>query len=494
MATKHDILETIAGFGQPARQSEIANSLGVKVSDISQQVKDYTKAELLVRGENNDYSLSDAGTKWLGDERDRATKFLAVKSPDVGAMPPGTQPTGGGDSGLGDNSDGQGEELPPETSAEAARRMPSEEQAGLTDYEYFYALGLQVGISPQTSDITTRHVWRGGQYQDLEWVWKGLTEMQIRPDLSHRWWHAWRTYLHQGIPTQLKPLLGSQASATQETTAESKTKAEAEAKKLEKPVLTHIIRDDSPVFVGEGQGDMTYEDAKHLCESRTAAKARTGSTGATGGQSLSSYGDELAKIIKSVRELDSERGSKGKSYLITPGNESEEATITEVDNDKPLIVPERRPPAPQAGQSFIVHDDGTTEQLEPNRPIVIVQKPREVLPPTTRGKSYVYDKETGQMTEVSADAPVIIYGNQPRTSGDNPVIPFVSPDGKPFTLDLKTYFALEEHKQKMESQKASDDLKLGLGKELKKVITKATNAFAHMAGEEPDEEEEEPQQ
>jgi len=109
---------------------------------------------------------------------------------------------------------------------------------------------------------------REGDFRDLVWVWKGLTEMGIRHDLAQRWWHSWRSYLHQAIPTELAASVGVQPPT--EKTAEAK----AEIGKGKRDYI--LDANGLPLYVGEGVGDLDHDEAIRLSALRQAVLARGG--------------------------------------------------------------------------------------------------------------------------------------------------------------------------------------------------------------------------
>lgn len=457
MATKAQILDVLNTAGQPLPMSDLARKVGTQSKNIAHHVDRWIESGLINKSDTKELTITETGK----------VELVKLRGGFAGVLPLEELPE--------PPTDDKKEALP--DGKDTTPAPLTEISAGTTDQQVFIKYGQDIGISPQTVNLVANHIWRGGAPTDLEWVWQGLLQMGIRIDIAPRWWHAWRSYLQQPIPPSVK-------NEIDKMTAQSGVKAEAEGKttkSAEKPVLTHIIKDNLPVYVGEGYGDMTYDDAKKLCEMRTAAIGR-GAGGNTGAPTtVGSYADEFGKIIESVRKLDS-GGGKGKSYLINR-TEGGETVVTEMEGDKPVVVPEQRPPPAQPGKSFLVQEDGIMQELESGKPIVIIKQPAAPPAPASQGKTFIYDRATGKLEEAEAGKPIVIYQQPPAPAAGNPVIPFMSPDGKPFTLDLTTYFKLEEHKAKMEADKESHDLKVGLGKEVKDLISKAVKAFANMGEE-----------
>ncbi|GAI61380.1 unnamed protein product [marine sediment metagenome] len=92
--------------------------------------------------------------------------------------------------------------------------------------------------------------------------------MGIRHDLAQRWWHSWRSYLHQAIPTELAASVGVQPPT--EKTAEAK----AEIGKGKRDYI--LDANGLPLYVGEGVGDLDHDEAIRLSALRQAVLARGG--------------------------------------------------------------------------------------------------------------------------------------------------------------------------------------------------------------------------
>ena len=290
-----------------------------------------------------------------------------------------------------------------------------------------------------------------------------------------------------------------QEAAVTETEGGSGEKKEAPKTASEKKkTFTHILTDDVPVYVGEGQGDMTYEFAEELAKTRTAAKARGGGA-ATGAVQPQSPNDQLKSMADTIKTLlDVVRGNnQGKTYVIKPSEDGGPAEIEEIQPGAPIVAPAAKPQQ-LPGRSYYIDDDGEAKEVDPGRPLVIIKKEK----PAAGGdnslgpvRTYMIDKNTGEKTLVEAGAPIIIIQKPEATQGNQPVIQLGNDaQGKPQMIDLATYFRMEEHKEGLAQKREKHDMQLGLLKEGKKLISKGMRAFAHMSGEEPVEEEGEEEQ
>jgi len=460
MATKAQILDVLNTAGQPLPMSDLARKVGTKSVNIAHHVDKWIESGLINKSDAKELTITETGK----------VELVKLRGSFAGVFPeeeeePQKPPTDDKKEALPDGKDTTPTPL-------------TEISAGTTDQQVFIKYGLDIGIAPQTVNLVANHIWRGGAPTDLEWVWQGLLQMGIRIDIAPRWWHAWRSYLQQPIPPSVQNEIAKMTVQSGVKTDEGKT-----TKSAEKPVLTHIIRDNLPVYVGEGYGDMTYDDAKKLCEMRTAAIGR-GAGGNTGAAtSVGSYASELAMVFKAVKDLQGDN-PKAKSYLVTPGEDGA-TTLTEIDSEAPVVVPELKPRQGPPPVSYLVKEDGSVDVIEAGKPVVIKQ-PAVPPAPVSPGKTWIYDRATGKLEEADPTKPVIIYQNSPQQAS-NVLLPFTGADGKPINLTLpalgqylQTLFHIQDHQAKMEADKESHDLKVGLGKEIKDLISKAGKAFANM--------------
>lgn len=471
MAHKREILDSILVAGGPTKLGEAAKRLGLKGREIKAQVDRCIKQELVFRNNEKDLIITEKGRQALEDLRSEEAIAAAVAKPIP--KPPATPEVA-----AEVTAEVKPEEAPPPSHGASAigppitpKLLPSEAEAGLTEYDFFFNICRTVGLDDQNSGLVTRHIWQGGKNEDLDWLWKGLMQMQVRPDLAARIWHSWRSHLSMGIPETLKDLLGTDKPASASGDGD---KSGADRVPAGKGLMSHIIRDNSPVYVGEGYGDMNYTDAIHLCEVRAAGLARASSTGAAV-QTPGSMADEMVKVFNAFKDTMGDQ-IKGKSFIINQDEEG--AHFEEIPMDKPVLVKEPRPAQAEPGKSWVVNAQGEVTEVPAGKPIVIQQSiPATVTPPV--GRHWLYDKATGKVEEVTADQPIIIAA-QPAQQPQSPMISFQDPQGNPFTLDLSTYFKLEDHKNKVRREDEAHDVKIEIAKGAKDLVEKATRAFARM--------------
>ncbi len=201
MATKNEIIEALMAEGGPLTVSDLAKKMNLEASQITMQVARMVKAGDVAKNEAGELSVTEK--------------------------------------------------------AKEAVTASSQVDVGATDYEHFKYLAIKIGIPGDLIDVTTEHVWNGGDYREMSWVWTALGEMGIRQDLKQRWWNAWRSYLKQGIPPELKDQFETPAAAQGESLPGKSSGRD------------YILIEDEPVRVGDGLGDYSLGDAKDIMTVRT---------------------------------------------------------------------------------------------------------------------------------------------------------------------------------------------------------------------------------
>ncbi len=458
--TKTQILGALAESSGPMTRAQLETKLGESYRNFQGSLDYYKdkKRGWIEEVADHTYILAEKGREEL--LKIREFKDIAaepgLRRSDSGAAESKEKP--GGDGKVDGAS--KGDEKPADET--------SEESLGTTEYQHFLRLGKQTGVYPlvlikQTAD----HIWDGGDYRDLKWVAQGLAEMGIRSDLFNRWFHSWRSYLKKAMPSDLS-LEGYNKGPGGDGRGEGQT----DAKKPQGKRDYIIGEDDLPVKVGDGLGDLDYQDAIDLAKiraSRSKAAAPTNSIG--------TMADEITKIFHAFKETMGDRGEKveGKNFLVKPSADG--YVVEEVESGKPMIIP---PQQARASPSYLVKGDGTTVEIEPGKPVVILKDPPAAAKPNVQ---YLVDSHSGKLTEVAAGQPIIIMKEpQPNTSMMTP-IQVTDRDGKPMVLDLGTYIKLEEHKEKQKRDQDSHDTKMEIAKEFKDLLKKGANALGRMGDE-----------
>lgn len=413
MATKEQIRNVlIEADGKPVSRTTISEKLGEPISNFQTQLDRWVKQGLMEDTGDHNYVFTDVGKKEALNEE-------AIKL-------------------IGDE-----------------KELLSDESLGATEYQQFIRLGKITGVLPVNLIIqTATHVWNGGDYTDLNWVAEAFKQMGIRRDLATRWWHSWRSFLRQPIPSTAPEFVTQPASVAKE--GES-TKGKAE------PGTRDFIlnEDDNPTYVGEGLGDLYYKDALDLSKIRGGAKVR--GSGQTKSESPS---DSLAakavdKIIGDMQPA--------------PGPPIDETTklLAQIKALKELLGLGDKPDSTDDLTRLITVFKSVQEIVENNKPATNPNQVRQLL----------VDKQTGEVKEVAPGQPVIIIRENAPASQLTP-IQVTDRDGKPMILDLSTFIKLEEHKDKQRRDEDSHETKIGIAKGFKDLLKAATKAAAHMADEE----------
>ncbi|MBA7469510.1 hypothetical protein ES707_04781 [subsurface metagenome] len=389
MASREQILGILAGESGPMNRVVLSKKLDEPTSNFQNQLDRMEKQGLVEKNEQKEYTVTEAGRQ------------VALAEPPPEETPPGEE---------------------------------TEESLKTTEYQQFVQMGKITGVVPQALiEQVATHIWRGGDFRDLTWVWKGLTEMGIRPDLAQRWFHSWRSFLHQAIPPDLAASVGAPTE-----------KGAAKAEAVDKGKRDYILDANGlPLYVGEGVGDLDHDEAVRLSALRQAALARGGVQTGPGGQpaTMGTMADEMTKVFNAVKEFLGPQ-AKGKSYIVKPGEEG--YVVEEAEEGKPMLIPT---PGGNTNPSktYFVNSEGAVEDVT-GKPIVIKQ-PAPVSNPS--GKTYLV-KQTpeGMVTEEYEAGKPIIINAVPPSPGSNlpsmmpyPVIgsdgqPVYDKDGKPVYADL----------------------------------------------------------
>lgn len=413
MATKTQILTVLANEADFLSRNKLAEKLGENTyRNFQTQLDRFERQGLLEGNEEHEYKITDVGRKELSIES----------------------------------------EVTEET---------SEEQLGTTEYQRFMELGRITGVSPphyikQIAD----HVWNGGDYDDLDWVALAMQQMWLRQDLRNRWWHSWRSSLKKPIPDKMPTPI-----------TEGEAKGDAKTAGKGKGTRGYILdAEDKPVYVGEGYGDLDYEDALELSKIRGGR----GSKATAAPQSPGSMADDMVKLFGAFKEFMGEK-AQGKSWIVQPGEEG--LQVEEVDPNRPMIL--NYPPGDNKGKAtFFVNSDGEVQEVQPGQPVIIKQPAN--LPLSNVSPQYLIDRSSGEITEVKPGQPIVIHTAQPQQQYPYAPIQIKDKEGNPMVLDLSTFIRLEEHRDKQRRDDESHETKMGIAKSFKDLISKATSALGNM--------------
>jgi len=416
MATQAQLLTALADAQSPMRQSELGEILKLKVSNFSGQLRTLEKGGFVSADAEGAFAITDAG-------RAELQKLLA---------------------NYADITD-----------------LPSEEEAGTTEMQQFIKLGKMTGVMPDSLiALVANHVWVG-DYLDITWVAKAMQEMGVRNDLASRWVNAWRGHLHQPMTEEVRKILKAGKDGEKETGEDG-----------DKGGRDYILNpDDTPVFVGEGQGDMTHDDAFKLANTRAAAKGRAPAAAAAAAESPL---ETLSKVLKVAQELQGDK-TTAKTFIIKPGENGYEAE--EMEAGKPLILPALG--AAGGGKApvyFFDRESQTLKELKPGEPIVLGGKTE-----TAPGKNYYVDQD-GNVKEVAPGMPIVIVKQAPATAAGTPV-QLRDSQGNPYVMDIETLIKLEDHRSKQTHDEEKHKVGMEIASQAKELVTKFGNALAHMAEE-----------
>jgi len=291
---------------------------------------------------------------------------------------------------------------------------------------------------------TTTLVWNRGDPRNLDSVWLGIKEANLDRDIGKRWYTFWAAHIRKEIPPDIVREISSGGGVKEKSNKD-------------KLLLTHDMDSDgSPIYVGEGQGALTHDEAFELGKIRASAKAR-------GGQDKGETpGDSLA--VKAVEKV---------------SGDMKREPICQVDDTEKIIA--------QFKAIKELLGDGKSESGNSMDSVInVIKAVREMFPenkapinPSQPSTQYLIDKQTGQMQQIQPGTPIII-----QTAPQNPYIPIqMDPDGKPAVpSSLDTWLILENFKNEQRRKEESHDVKMDIGKGLKEVVKNLGGALSEMGG------------
>ena len=428
MATKEQIFTILSGASAPMGRADLEEAVGESYRRFQTQLDRWVKQELLEDTGEHHYVLTDKGRAEALQE-------------EVGNT--------GEDEGTGEH---------------VVKKRETQRTVGTTEFQQFVNLGKDIGVIPiQLIQVTTNHVWNGGDYQDLKWVAQALQEMGIQRDLANRWFNAWRSHLKMPLPAGLP----HDFLPPDMRKVDDKTEAERKEGAGKRDYI--LNEDDKPVYVGEYNGDLDYKDALDLSKIRAVRNRNDGHPTSAG-----SMADEVSKIFLAFKEIMGEK-AVGKSYIIKPGEEGYQ--VEEIDPAKPMLIPST--PVAKAGSSFYIDSDGKTQELLPGQPVVIM---KEAPRPASSGTQYIIDQKSGEVKEIAAGQPIVIRTESPPVAQTTPIL-MKDKDGNDMIFDINTFIRLEEHRDKQKRDEESHQTKLEIAKGFKELLNNAQRALTHMGEE-----------
>ena len=440
MATKERIFEILAGASAALGRKDLEEQLGESYRSFQTQLDRWVKQELIFDTGEHHYMLTDKGRAEALQEDGGGAAEELVEGGEGGEVKGKAAGTGPG------------------------LKIETQHTAQTTERHQFFRLGRSIGVIPANLiEVTTEHIWSGGDYQDLKWVAKGLQDMGIQRDLANRWFHAWASHLKQPLPTDLP---NDFRPPEERKTPEELTAAKKEGIGLRSYTLTP---DNIPIYVGPHKGDMDYGDVMELAKIRAQRGSADGHQASAG-----SMADEITKIFTAFKAMTGEQ-TVGKSWVVKPGEEG--YTVEEVDPSKPVVLPQAA--AAKAGPSYYIDQDGATREIQPGQPIVIV---KEAPRPVPAGQQYLIDQRTGAVQEVIPGQPIIIKTEPAQVSQATP-LQMKDANGNDIILDINTYIRLEEHKEKQKQNEETHQIKLEIAKGFKDLLKNAQTALSHMGEE-----------
>ena len=410
MATRVEVFAVLAAASGPLSREQLGEQVGQPVREWQKQLKGWIDNGLIEDTGDQHYVITEKGRKETLPE-------------DYEGL------------------DGEG--------LKAVRELAQDSRT-MTDREKFIQLGIDAGMTNKGFlKGTANLVWNRGDPRDLDSVWAGLKEANIDRDIASRWFNFWTAHIRKSVPINVARELSYNIG--------SKDKSDKE-----KTCLSHNIDEDgNPVYVGEGIGALTHDEAFELAKIKAGARAR-----GTVQTKSESPGDSLAAkaVEKVIGDMNQPPG--------TPVDETARL-LTQVKALHELLGLGDKPNSADELARFITLFKSVQEITRDNKP----------APDPNPVKHLLVDKQTGEIKEALPGQPIIIIRESTPVSQATP-IQVTDRDGKPMVLDLATFIKLEEHRDKQRRDEDSHETKMELAKGFKDLLNKAGKALTHMAEEE----------
>jgi DNA-binding MarR family transcriptional regulator len=444
MASNAQILSALVGKPNAMTCAEIAKELGLKANDVATPLKRMSEKEipLVTKIESAD------GDTWVITEAGKNTVSPAT-----------------------------------------------EESEGLTEWQQFNDIGIQIGVNRDQAKLITDHVWTQ-DFTDMEWVVTGLAEQGLRRDIISRWANTWRGKQSLPITPRLKEIMDKVKKDGDPSLPPVTNSNQSDGSVRLRDYI--IDANNNPLYVGEGLGDMEYADAIKLSTLRAAGAARSGSGGDAGNKQPKSDIDNAVALIQAINTLNGGGGAK-KAVMMVPDGKGG-FSMQEVDPGSTVIIPktpeEEKPPVVPAGAWYLDPNDNTMKQAAPGQPIVIYKQP----PVNAEGRQIpqqptIIYHDDGNYETVEPGRPIILRGGPAKKAASTEMFSIPNEDGSPgapISLDaldkwLDTKFKLEQHRQTIQHKEETHKMQMDIGKSLRDLATKGVRALGTMNGDEEDE-------
>jgi len=416
MASKEQILEFLSKASGELSRQQIEEHVGESYRRFQTQLDRWVKQELIQDVGDHHYVITDKGREDL----DSGNEMVA------------------------DESDVSGE-------AKSIASEISNDGYTITDKQKFIQLGIDAGMTNKSLlKGTTTLIWNRGDPRDLDSVWQGFGEANIDRDIAKRWFNFWAAHIKKDVPLNIAREVSGSAGPKEKS---SKDKA----------LLTHDMDEDgNPVYVGEGQGALTHDEAFELAKIRAAAKSRAATQARA-----ESPGDSLA--AKAVEKVINDMSGAGAD----PVDETTRM-MNQVKALQDLLGLNGKKDSAAEITNLLATIKGLKEIFGENRPAAVQ---------TNAGvRQVLVDNKTGEIKEVAPGQPIVIVRESAPVSQTTP-LRLKDKDGNDMVLDISTYFQLEEHREKIRREDESHQTKMEIAKGFKELLKNAQSALSHMGEE-----------
>ncbi len=394
---REKILEFLSDKPQGARAQDVANFLEKSLPTANAVLSPMVQLEYLERPEPGTFKITTKGLKSVGLD-----SIMAAPAPSapITTAPPKT-----------DSSGGKPPENPP--TAVATQTLP-------TEYDKFIEIGRSVGIQEPFLKVATDSLFLGDVH-DLKHVWKSLSDLYLRSDITKRIFNLWATFVNQPVPAEIADMVKSEPTKTAQAAA-----GEIASKRFA------VINDE---IVADPEGDFTYSQARQYLMTKVMQNAGVPQ-------------DKVSDLIAALTPFISKPAEQGTNI-----------------NDVLLAILSK--PSPAAPQPMSVLD--------------VVQLVKALEKPAPLPVQPVSIADELSKTIALAKSLIEMAGSN-KSENKSVTIPIKGMEGG---LDLDTFFRISDHNRKIQQEEEASDSKKDTAKSVRSFVDrlgKAAEKFAEKEG------------
>lgn len=330
----------------------------------------------------------------------------------------------------------------------------------VTPRQQFERIGQFIGVPAGRIELAVNQV-MSGPYEDLEYVFRALREVDLATDVARTWTNSWAVKIQRQVPDELR-----------QTMALKKIEEEAHktGRHRDDSSKSYTIDTDTlfPRYVGEDLGDYTYKDAMEL------AKIQSGRGKAAAAGAPMNQAEDALKLVRGIAELFAGGGSDKKTVVVSRGPTGA-MEVKELEDGGAYIVTEEKKEEKPAATFFLDPKDGQVKAIPAGHPIVI-EKPAQEAP---KAVTYVFNHQTRQLEQIDPSKPMVIETKAPDTGYSTS--PIRMPDGS--EMKLGDWLILDKYQREQKRLDDEHKQKQDVMGGFKDFVSKIGLAAARYAGE-----------